>query len=111
MNKVNVKIEVLKKTLAKLVKSAPAKRPEPVDPLTRLIRAFLEYDCDEARTATAERKIMENMVDFNELRVTPAIELAALLGVRYPFAESRCASLHRTCRASSIASTTCAWSV
>ncbi len=23
---------------------------------------------------------MENMVDFNELRVTPAIELAALLG-------------------------------
>src|SRR5436305_797137 len=96
MNKVNVKVEVLKKTLAKLVKSAPAKRPEPVDPLTRLIRAFLEYDCDEARTATAERKIMENMVDFNELRVTPAIELAALLGVRYPFAESRCSALHRT---------------
>jgi len=30
------------------------------------------------------------------LRVTPAIELAALLGARYPFAESRCAALHRT---------------
>src|SRR4051794_5704321 len=96
MNKVNVKVDVLKKMLARLVKAAPAKRPEPVDPLTRLIRAFLEYDCDEARTTVAERKIMENMVDFNELRVTPAIELAALLGVRYPFAESRCSALHRT---------------
>jgi endonuclease III len=96
MNKANVKIDVLKKTIARLVKAAPARKAEPVDPLARIIRAFLEYDCDEARTVVAERKITENMVDFNELRVTPAIELAALLGVRYPFAESRCAALHRT---------------
>jgi endonuclease III len=96
MNKVNVKLEALKKTIAKLMKSAPARKPEPIDPLARLIRAFLEYDCDEARASVAERKIMESMVDFNELRVTPAIELAALLGVRYPFAESRCSALHRT---------------
>src|SRR5262245_22502857 len=96
MNKANVKLDVLRKTISRFVKAAPVRRPEPVDPLTRLIRAFLEYDCDEARTAGAERKIMDNMVDFNELRVTPAIELAALLGVRYPFAESRCAALHRT---------------
>jgi endonuclease III len=97
MNKANVKVEVLKKTVSKLVKSAPARKPEgPIDPLMRLIRAFLEYDCDEARSSVAERKIMDSMVDFNELRVTPAIELAALLGVRYPFAESRCSALHRT---------------
>src|SRR3954468_8506129 len=96
MNKLNIKVDVLKKMVSRLIKAAPARKMEPVDPLTRLIRAFLEYDCDEARTATAERKIMENMVDFNELRVTPAIELAALLGVRYPFAESRCSALHRT---------------
>jgi endonuclease III len=96
MNKANVKLDVLKKTIARLVKAAPARKAEPVDPLARIIRAFLEYDCDEARTVVAERKILENMVDFNELRVTPAIELAALLGVRYPFAESRCAALHRT---------------
>jgi hypothetical protein len=96
MNKANVKLDVLKKTIARLVKAAPARRPDPVDPLTRIIRAFLEYDCDEARTVVAERKILDSMVDFNELRVTPAIELAALLGVRYPFAESRCAGLHRT---------------
>jgi endonuclease III len=96
MNKVNVKVDVLKKMIARLVKAAPAKRVESPDPLARLIRAFLEYDCDEARASVAERKITEAMVDFNELRVTPAIELAALLGVRYPFAESRCSALHRT---------------
>jgi hypothetical protein len=97
MNKANVKVEVLKKTIAKLLKSAPARKPDAaIDPLLRLIRAFLEYDCDEARSGVAERKILESMVDFNELRVTPAIELAALLGVRYPFAESRCSALHRT---------------
>ena len=44
MNKPNVKVEVLKKLIARLVKAAPAKKPEPADPLTRLIRAFLEYD-------------------------------------------------------------------
>jgi endonuclease III len=96
MNKVNVKLDALKKTVVRLIKAAPSRKPEPVDPLARLIRAFLEYDCDEARASAAERKIQENMVDFNELRVTPAIELAALLGVRYPFAESRCSALHRT---------------
>src|ERR1035437_1460564 len=96
MNKVNVKIDVLKNMMARLVKAAPAKKPEAADPVARLIRAFLEYDCDEARASVAERKITEAMVDFNELRVTPAIELAALLGVRYPFAESRCSALHRT---------------
>jgi endonuclease III len=92
-----VKTDNLKKIIARLIKAAPAKKPpEVVDPLARLIRAFLEYDCDSARTDVADRKVQENMVDYNELRVTPAIELAALLGVRYPFAESRCSSLHRT---------------
>jgi endonuclease III len=92
-----IRHEVLKKMISRLVKAAPArKEAEPVEPLTRLIRAFLEYDCDFARTEVAERKVQENMVDHNELRVTPAIELAALLGVRYPFAESRCSWLHRT---------------
>src|SRR4029079_2569516 len=76
--------------------AAPSRKPEVVDPLARLIRAFIEYECDEARSSVAERKILENMVDYNELRVTPAIELAALLGARYPFAERRCSALHRT---------------
>ena len=63
MSKVNVKVDALKKVISRLVKAAPARKSEPVDALARLIRAFLEYDCDEARTAAAERKILDNMVD------------------------------------------------
>jgi len=96
MNKPNVKMDVLKKAVSRFIKNAPAKSPEPVDPLTRIIMGFLEYDCDAERAEAALKKIQSNMVDNNELRVTPAIELAALLGVRYPFAESRCSALHRT---------------
>ena len=97
MNKPAIKLENLKKAITRLEKAAPAKKADaPMEPLPRLIRAFLEYDCDEARASIADRKLIENMVDHNELRVTPAIELAALLGVRYPFAESRCSALHRT---------------
>jgi endonuclease III len=96
MNKTNIKVDVLKKIISRFEKAAPAKRPEPPEPLGRLIRAFLEYDCDEARADAADKKLQSVMVDHNELRVTPAIELAAILGSRFPFAESRCSSLHRT---------------
>lgn len=96
--KTAVKLENLKKIISRLCKAAPARKRDepPVDPLWRLIQAFVEYDCDAARSFVAARKFQESMVDFNELRVTPAIELAALLGARYPFAESRCSMLHRT---------------
>lgn len=96
MNKPNVKIDTLKKVIAKFIKQAPAAPETPPEPLARLVLAFLEYDCDSVRAEAAAKKFQDNMVDYNELRVTPAIELAALLGVRYPFAESRCSQLHRT---------------
>ncbi len=96
MSKAALHSAALKKIIARMIKSAPAKLPEPCEPMARLIRAFLEYDCDAARAESAEKKVMGSMVDYNELRVTPAVELAALLGVRYPFADVRCSALHRT---------------
>jgi endonuclease III len=96
MNKPPIKIEALKKVIARFIRQAPARDDAPVEPLPRLIKAFVEYDCDHARSDGAFKKLMDNMVDYNELRVTPAIELAAILGTRYPFAESRCSQLHRT---------------
>ncbi len=38
MSKATIKLDALKKILARLVKAAPVRRPEPADPLTRLIR-------------------------------------------------------------------------
>ncbi|HTV47108.1 MAG TPA: hypothetical protein VMG59_01560 [Phycisphaerae bacterium] len=96
MSKIAVKLPVLKKMINRFIKEAPIRPPEKVDPLVRLVRAFLEYDCDSTRAHAAEARIMSSIVDLNELRVTPAIELSATLGVRYPFVESRCSALHRT---------------
>jgi endonuclease III len=96
MSKITVKLPVLKKTISRLIKEAPVRAPEKVDPLLRLVRAFLEYDCDSTRAHSGESRIMGSVLDLNELRITPAIELAATLGVRYPFVESRCSALHRT---------------
>ncbi len=96
MNKSGSNLDTLNKIIKRLIKAAPSGSPEKQDPLARLVRAFLEFDSDSNRLLAAEARIMSSVVDFNELRVTPAIELAAALGVRYPFAESRCAMLHRT---------------
>ena len=64
--------------------------------IPRMIRAFLEFDADNARAQAAEARLAAAMVDLNELRVTPAIEVAAILGSRYPFSEQRSSLLHRT---------------
>ena len=96
MSKSGPGLDAQNKMIKRLIKAAPAGHPEKLEPLPRLVRAFLEFDCDSSRLLAAETRIMSSVVDFNELRVTPAIELAASLGVRYPFAEARCAMLHRT---------------
>ena len=96
MNKSGPNQDTLNKIIKRLIKAAPSGHHEKLEPLARLVRAFLEFDCDSNRLLAAEARIMSSVVDFNELRVTPAIELAAALGVRYPFAEARCAMLHRT---------------
>jgi endonuclease III len=96
MNKSGPNLDALNKIIKRLIKPAPGGHAPKQEPLPRLVRAFLEFDCDSNRLLAAEARIMSSVVDFNELRVTPAIELAAALGVRYPFAESRCAMLHRT---------------
>ncbi len=98
MTKTQVKPDVLKKIITRWVRHAPAEGPK-MEPLARLVHAFLEYDAEISRAQSAEQRLVSSMVDYNELRVTPAIELAAILGVRYAFAEARCSALHRTLQA------------
>ncbi len=95
MNKSGFNADALNKIVKRLLKVPGTRHAENIEPVARLVRAFLEFDCDSKRLESAEARIMASVVDFNELRVTPAIELAASLGVRYPFADSRCAMLHR----------------
>ena len=95
MNKTHVKLDVLKKIVTRWIRHAPPEGPK-LEPLARLVHAFLEYDAEMSKAQSAQQRLISTMADYNELRVTPAIELAAILGVRYAFAESRCSALHRT---------------
>ncbi len=98
MNKVGIKPDALKKITARLVRHAPASTVGkiPPDPLQRLVEAFMEYDTEPARGQAAAAKLIGAMVDYNDLRVTSVMEMVALIGSRYPFADSRCAALRRT---------------
>ena len=101
MKKNAINLEVLKKIVARFIKAAP-ETPAPTEapnPIARIVQAFLEFDCDKIRSEAAEKRLLSSVVDYNELRVTPAIELAATIGTRYPYAEYRCTALHYTLHA------------
>lgn len=63
--------------------------PEELDPVQRLVSAFLMWEASSYRADDAYQKILEEVVDFNELRSFLVPELVDLLGPRYPLAEER----------------------
>jgi endonuclease III len=64
------------------------------DPLIHeLVVACLSWNAPRAGVAAAVDRVRETIVDYNELRVMIAEELAELLGPRYPLAEERAARL------------------
>jgi endonuclease III len=69
----------------KLVKSpSKADTHEPTDPVAQLVQAILETDAPLDKAKAAMKQIVEEMIDFNELRVTPIAELDELLGQFLP---------------------------
>lgn len=62
---------------------------EPVDPLEQLVIGILAIDSTEAKAQAVYRRITQQMVDLNELRVTPALELAAMIGDSVPHAADK----------------------
>lgn len=68
--------------------------PSASDPITQLILGVLSRDVPEARAAEGLERLREVVVDYNELRVIPPIELAELLG-DYPDARLKCEDISR----------------
>jgi endonuclease III len=69
--------------------------PEPDEPLHRLATAILSRNTTEDRGQAAVNKLLSGMVDWNEIRVSSATELAAILGNAVPDAHGRCQALLR----------------
>ncbi|MBI4580518.1 MAG: hypothetical protein HY718_12495 [Planctomycetes bacterium] len=69
---------------------------EPTDPLQQLIVGILAENTSEAKATAVLKRIREHMVDLNELRVTPALELADLIGASMPQAHEKAERIVRT---------------
>ncbi len=61
--------------------------PEPTEPLEQMVIAILSGNTSHHKALAAFRKLREQMVDLNELRVTPVTELARFIGSAIPQAE------------------------
>ena len=60
--------------------------------------SFLLWESTAAKALAAYEKLRENIVDFNDLRVSMPHEVAGYLGTRYPLANERCLRMRTVLR-------------
>lgn len=73
----------------KLKKSIDAQPADPLDPIGQLVLSFLQWNATTKAAQTAFDQLMHVTVDYNDLRVSHAQEIIAVLGARYPNAQDR----------------------
>ncbi len=88
------KLNTLLRRLRK--QTPPAESNEPGDPIEVLVKSFLIWESTTTKATAAYKRIMEQVVDFNDLRVSMPHELVEWIGPRYPMALERCQRL-RAC--------------
>lgn len=88
------KLNVLLKKISSPAREAPSKG----DPLATLVMSFLMWESTTEKAVAAYKRIMERVVDFNDLRVCMPHETVDLIGARYPRALDRCQRLRAVLR-------------
>jgi endonuclease III len=83
----------LRSLCKRLLKQFPPSAREPQDPLMALVRGAMSYDVPDSRADEAMRLIDKEFVDLNELRVATDLEIAEMMGTRYPGIERRVAMI------------------
>lgn len=83
--------QVFKSLRAKLGKFTP---PQTGEPVTQLLLGILTRDAPEAKAREAIDTLRGMVVDYNELRVIPHAEIAAVIG-DYPGIRTKCEDLSR----------------
>ena len=68
------------------------------DALEVLVRSFLIWDSTTTKALAAYKRITDQIVDFNDLRVSMPHEIVAWIGPRYPMALERCQRLRAALR-------------
>jgi len=68
------------------------------DPITVLVMSFLMWDSTTVRANAAHKRLMDRVVDYNDLRVSMPHELVEWIGPRYPQVLDRCQRLRAALR-------------
>ena len=84
--------------LRKIKKTPPAEPEKFTDAIEVLVRSFLIWDSTTIKASAAYKRIMDQIVDFNDLRVSMPHELVDWIGPRYPMALERCQRLRAALR-------------
>jgi endonuclease III len=88
----------LSSLLRKLGKPRESLPLEDGDPITVLVMSFLMWDSTTARANAAYKRLMDRVVDYNDLRVSMPHELVEWIGPRYPHVLDRCQRLRAALR-------------
>ncbi|MHC4441431.1 MAG: hypothetical protein ACYTF1_06695 [Planctomycetota bacterium] len=62
---------------------------EPTDPIEQLVLSILSLCTSTSKAKVVYRKLLREMVDLNELRVTPTTELVHIFGSGFPLARQK----------------------
>lgn len=82
--------------IKKLCKSYKPADVVQLEPTTQLIVSYLEWNATSAMALDAHDKLMQAMVDNNDIRVSLPQEIVQIIGKGYPLAEERACRMHET---------------
>jgi endonuclease III len=86
----------LTQLLRQLAKAAPDRQVFERDPIEQFIHSFLCWESSHNQADQALARLMREVVDYNDLRVTDPADLIKIIGDGYALAEER---VHRLSRA------------
>ncbi|MBI1369771.1 MAG: hypothetical protein GC162_14085 [Planctomycetes bacterium] len=89
----------LSKLISYLHKSASEREVPERPPLEQLVHSFLCWESSHNQADQAFVKLMREVVDFNDLRVTDPAQIVAIIGSSYSRAEERAYRLSRALHA------------
>jgi endonuclease III len=90
--------KIFSSLLKKLGKPKEPLPLEDADPVTVLVMSFLMWDATTSRAVAAHKRLMDRVVDYNDLRVSMPHELVDWIGPRYPQAMERCQRMRAALR-------------
>lgn len=80
------KLTALLRTIRSKSKVEP---PAATDPITQIVIGFLEWNATRTKALEAHGRLMAQLVDNNDLRVSLPVEIIALIGADYPQVQVR----------------------